>query len=369
MPPKHDDRLRAIREQAAGLRRRPVQDAVPETNEAADTAALSAHFGIAVLEQVTAGRTVQRLPVRQIAPALDPDTRQPRLLPLLEDVVMNGEPVPTDQALIDELRDLGQSLKQRQIQPIIVYPGHSDQYPEARYLILVGHRRWLAAQLSTIPELDAIVIDPPSASERIQLQYAENEDRADFTDMERAWALQQMKQALDDAPWEAVEQRFRLSTSRRHELTRLLAFTPSQQQMIAQLRLRENQLEPLHRAVRSGELTPSLVDTVLETIWRKLQISNSPSNQSTEVDSGTITRLVVQAKRADGRTPARPPQWYPLFRTRVAALIKDIKRLEPRFAELGADEQHQLIKDIESLLTTSHRAFEALQSDDMDGSL
>ena len=41
----------------------------------------------------------------------------------------------------------------------------------------------------------------------MRIQYTENEDREEFSDMERAWALQQMKQALIDAPWEEVEAR------------------------------------------------------------------------------------------------------------------------------------------------------------------
>ena len=56
---------------------------------------------------------------------------------------------------------------------------------------------------------------------------AENEDREEFSDMERAWSLQQMKQALSDAPWEEVETRLQLSRTRRHQLIRLLAFTPA----------------------------------------------------------------------------------------------------------------------------------------------
>ena len=51
--------------------------------------------------------------------------------------------------------------------------------------------------------------------------------------MERAWALLQMKQALEDAPWEEVESRLQMSRARRQQLLRLTAFTPSQQQQYA----------------------------------------------------------------------------------------------------------------------------------------
>ena len=60
-----------------------------------------------------------------------------------------------------------------------------------------------------IEHLDAVVVDPPSPADRVRIQYAENEDREEFSDMERAWALLQMKQAMSEAPWEEVEARIR----------------------------------------------------------------------------------------------------------------------------------------------------------------
>ena len=58
--------------------------------------------------------------------------------------------------------------------------------------------------LIDLPTMDSIVIDPPTPEELIDIQYSENEDCADFSDMERAWALAQMKQVLQDAPWEVL---------------------------------------------------------------------------------------------------------------------------------------------------------------------
>jgi ParB-like chromosome segregation protein Spo0J len=82
--------------------------------------------------------------------------------------------------------------------------------------------------LSGVEALDAVVVEPPTMAERVRVQYAENEAREEFSDMERAWALTQMKQALEEAPWDAVEAQFGISRTRRHKLTRLLAFTPEQ---------------------------------------------------------------------------------------------------------------------------------------------
>jgi hypothetical protein len=169
-----------------------------------------------------------------------------------------------------------------------------------------------------------------------------------------------MKQALDDAPWETVEQRFRLSTSRRHELTRLLAFTDAQQQVIARLRLRENQVEPLHRAVRAGELTVLHVDAILDQIRRKTQTTTGDPAQRPTVDTGAVARLVVQARRAAGVITTKSPQWFPPFHSRITAVLKDLKRLEPRFAELSERDQAQLTTDLIALLSAIHPLIEHL---------
>lgn len=140
----------------------------------------------------------------EIAPELRENLRQPRLLPLPENLQPDGEWDETNRSLVDELLALGRSLQERQIQPIVLYPATSDTYPSAKYLIAAGHRRWTAAVLIDLPTMDSIVIDPPTPEELIDIQYSENEDCADFSDMERAWALAQMKQVLQDAPWEVL---------------------------------------------------------------------------------------------------------------------------------------------------------------------
>lgn len=360
MPPKNDDRLKAIRESAAALRRRPepapAADAAPEP----DPGAITSHFGISALDAATAGRAVQRLALRLIAPELRPDARQPRLLPSPEE--LRGEAAAAEHAaLLGELRDLGASLQERQIQPVIVYPGESDAHPEARYLILVGHRRWLAATLAGIPELDAIVVDQPSPAERVQLQYAENEDRADFTDMERAWALRQMKEALGDAPWDEVERRFRLSSTRRHELARLLAFSDEQQRAIARLRLRENQIEPLHRAVRAGELRPEQVDRVLGQIRERALALAGAGERAASVDLATVGRMLAELRRAEAAPAARAPQWLPPLRDKLARSTKELRRLHPRFAELSDAERAALHRDLVALMEALETAAGSLE--------
>ncbi len=376
MATKQNDRLAEIRarvarrnEGAAGSS--PASDVpAPAPAEQAPApaeqalAAASAHF-LGVAEHIIKNKIVEQIPVGHIAPDLRPEMRQPRLLPSPEELLQGNEPAPAYREIVAELMALGQSLKEQQIQPIIVYPGASDIYPAARYLILVGHRRWTAATLSGISYLDAVIVDAPTAIDRVRVQYVENEAREEFSDMERAWALTQMKQALGDAPWEAVEAQFGISRSRRHELTRLLAFTQTQQRQVALLRLQETQVRSLHTAVRAHELTSAQADAVL---FRLEQIAaeraaafassttDSDSNSAprrVRIDGPTIARLVARAQRTGSPTTvvgaAPTPRWLPPLREQLVRTTQGVQRAAKRIEKLSPADLEGLLSDIGQL--------------------
>jgi ParB/RepB/Spo0J family partition protein len=370
MPTKSSDRLAEIRarvaRRAASDPPLPAEDIIAAPADDAALAAASAHF-LGVAEQIVQHRIVERIPVGHIAPDLRPGMRQARLLPPPDELLVHGEPAPAYREMVAELLALGLSLKEQQIQPIIVYPGASDTYPAARYLILVGQRRWTAATLTGIDALDAVVVDPPSTVDRVRVQYAENEAREEFSDMERAWALTQMKQALGDAPWEAVETQFGISRSRRHELTRLLAFTTPQQRQIALLRLQETQIRSLHTGIRNEELTPAQADAIL---FRLTQIAaeraaalatamtteagSGPPPRRMGIDGPTIARLVARAQRTAAplavvaATPT--PRWLPPLRDQLMRTNQSIQRAAKRAEALGPVDMEALLSDIGHLV-------------------
>jgi ParB-like chromosome segregation protein Spo0J len=250
-------------------------------------------------------------------------------------------------------------------------------YPASRYLILVGHRRWTAASLVGLDTLDAVVVEVPTPIERVHIQYAENEAREDFSDMERAWALAQMKEAMGDtAPWEAVEEQFRISRTRRHELTRLLAFTPSQQQQIALLRMQETQIRSLHSAVRAGELPSTQVDNVLGRLSEiaaeraTAPAQNEPGGTTVEgafphrngIDAPTVARLVARARRAAPEGAKEPsPRWLQPLRDQLAHASKGLGRARDRVAMLNDEEADTLMNDLALLMERLEGVNEALR--------
>ena len=196
MPAKTADRINAMRERAAALAPQPNAAQPTRTPSAGRrnvaVADVSAHFG-AALDPLVRNRTVQHIPVGHIAPDLRPEMRQPRLLPPTEDI---NRQWPTRAGLSRTCRRVAHAWPVAQTATDSAdrgLSGESAAYPAARYLILVGQRRWTAANLVQHGTLDADVVDPPTLADRVRIQYAENEDREEFSDMERAWALQQMK--------------------------------------------------------------------------------------------------------------------------------------------------------------------------------
>lgn len=382
MPAKTADRIQAMRERAAALAPQSrVVETDPTPAPAADTAvaAVSAHFG-AALDPLVRNRTVQQIPIGHIAPDMRPDMRQPRLLPPLSELTDNGQPTPAYRELVGELLTLGHSLKQQQIQPIVVYPGISAAYPAARYLILVGQRRWTAANLVDMELIDAVVVDPPTPADRVRIQYAENEDREEFSDMERAWALQQMKLALHDAPWEQVEDRLQMSRARRQQLLRLMAFTAAQQEQIARLRLQETQIRRLHTGVRNEELMPAQVDAIL---YRLSQIASEraaalaaaaaehaggPPPRRAGIDGPTIARLVARAQRSGSPlatvTAAPTPRWLPPLHEQLARTNQALQRANGRIDMLGPADMETLLGNLGTLLTNLTSLMARLQGGD-----
>jgi ParB/RepB/Spo0J family partition protein len=367
MPPKATDRIKALQHQrVAALAPQPAPDplavaeGLPPAAPAPNVTEIQSHFGGA-LDTLVRDRQIQRVSVAQIAPDQRPAMRQPRLLPLPHELVVAGTPVLAYAALVAELLTLGASLRERQIQPMVIYPGTSPTAPEVRYLILVGQRRWTAACLIGLEALDAIIVPPPSPTERVRMQYAENEAREEFSDMERAWALQQMKQALDDAPWEVVEAQLQLGTTRRHQLMRLLVFSPTQQQRIAQLRLQETQIRPLHTAVRDQTLNLDHADMVLNRLGgiateraarpptadeEGMRLGAASPRQG--IDGPTVARLVAQAQRTIG-TATRTPRWVAPLQAQLGRARKTIQRAGRRATRLSATDNAALRTTLERL--------------------
>jgi ParB/RepB/Spo0J family partition protein len=329
------------------------------------------------VEHLVANRAVERIPIGHIAPDIRPEMRQPRMLPLPEELLVDGVAPTMYQELVAELRTLGASMAERQLQPIVVYPGNSEPYPAVRYLILIGQRRWTAAHLVGMQAIDAVVIDPPSPLDRLRLQYRENEDREDFSDMERAWTLQQLRQTMggDSVSITEVTGLLNIKRSRAYQLLRMLAFTPDQQRTVALLRLQERQILSLSDAIHQGHLTAAQVDRLLqrfaeiaaERALDSAALANTETRQSGEaprrvgIDAPTIARLV--ARELAHATPVAQtpvPRWYPPLQESIASAVRSLRRALDRADMLGPNEIQELRAELLNLQSQVQRLLECV---------
>lgn len=338
--------------------------ATPDSPPTIPDQASARHHFLGNIEQLIAGRVVQHMPVTLIAPDLRPQMLQPRMLPLPMELQGPDLP-PSYRELVAELRTLGHSLRERQIQPIIVYPGESEQFPMARYLILVGQRRWTAAALLNLETLDAIVVEPPTPLERVQLQYRENEQREDFSDMERAWTIVQLRQAMgdDQVSMEDVARQLGIKRARAYQLCRMLILSPQQQRQVALLRMQETQLRALLDAFHRGQFTENQVDSMLQhLIWlATTQADQLENDAATEqeapvqtvsprqagIAAPTVSRLVNHTLKAGNAPVANPsPRWLSLSRNAINDASQQLQRMHGRLPQLAAEERATLRPDL-----------------------
>jgi ParB/RepB/Spo0J family partition protein len=382
---RQQDQIAAIKARVGGL---PAASATPPMEAAPDIDTFPAadrkeqalgHF-LGHVEQLAANRTVEQIPIGHIAPDLRPEMRQPRMLPLPEELLVGGVVPAMYQELVAELRTLGISISEHQLQPIMVYPGSCERYPAARYLILVGQRRWTAAHFVGMQTIDALVIDPPSPLDRLRLQYRENEDREDFSDMERAWTLQQLRQTMggDSVPVTDLIGLINIKRSRAYQLLRLLAFTPEQQRIIALLRLHERQILSLSDAIHQGQLTTAQVDRLLQRLAEivaeraldsttradaeTMQSSESPRRVG--IDAPTVARLV--ARELAQTTPVAQipvPRWYPPLQENIASTVRSLRRALDRTDALGPNKASELREDLLNLQNQVQRLLTRVTQD------
>ncbi|MEI7769952.1 MAG: ParB N-terminal domain-containing protein [Chloroflexales bacterium] len=215
------------------------------------------------------GLPLRDIPVYAIAPDADQVRHLPHPANLLQ---MEAAGDQAASAILAALRDLGESLRENgQVQPAIAYPDSDPQNPAITHRLLHGQRRWSAAVLAGLPTLWTVVVERPSDVSRLLRQFEENERRAGLVDMERAWALMSLRDAIqretnDPVPWAVVEARLQISEGRRHDLLRLLRFPPEGQAIILRYGWAEWTLRTLHQALAAGMLDAATTTELLRSL-------------------------------------------------------------------------------------------------------
>jgi ParB/RepB/Spo0J family partition protein len=286
------------------------------------------------------GLPLQHIPTARIAP----DPQQLRHLPHpaeLQRLADEGDRAAA--AVVDGLRELGQSMAEHgQIQPVIVYPDRDPSDSRITHRLLNGQRRWSAAVLLGLPEVWAVEVAAPSDTTRLLHQFEENERREGFSDMERAWALTALKEALQreaggEVPWGVIEEQLQLSPQRRQDLLRLLRFAPAGQAIINRYGWSEWTLRPIHMAISSGALERDAATDMLRALA-----------ESPDVNA-TVVGALVDAYRAYGAPSTEPKELREASAEAPRAAPESTAELVQRMARVrrGVDQLRYKIADRE----------------------
>lgn len=201
-----------------------------------------------------------------------------------------------------ELARLAKSLRDHGVlQPVVVRSAPSVNGGPA-YELLVGERRWRAAQQAGLETLPALLADV-AAPDRLELALVENVQRSDLNPIELALAFQ----GLADTGWtqEKIGQRVGFDRSSVSNHMRLLDLSPEMQQDLEAGRLQMGHAKALlavtdpasRRRLRDQVVRDQLSVRHAEAAARKLgmgrsQRSGRPERREADVDEEALVRTL-----------------------------------------------------------------------------
>jgi len=188
----------------------------------------------ALLGQPAAEAAPQEVRSGATVVALRPDEE---LLKLPVDLLQRGKYQPRMDMRPDSLQELADSIKaQGLVQPILVRPlGDGTPGQPQRYEIIAGERRWRAAQLAGLHEIQAVVRRVPDEA-AVAMALIENIQRENLNPLEEARALERLISEFEMTHATAAEAvgRSRVAVS---NLLRLLELADEVKNLVAQREL------------------------------------------------------------------------------------------------------------------------------------
>lgn len=178
-----------------------------------------------------------------------------------------------------KLQSLSESIAaQGVLQPITVQPRNAN----GKHLIIMGERRWRAAQLAGLTHIPAIILEATAELRAIQL--TENVQRADLTTMEISQAVEQMRK----------------EGKKRPEIAKALGWSEAEVSRFAGILRMPEKLQDL---ARTNVPARALAD--LHALWKKNEraVRDFLSATSTE----DITRVTVAGLRFECETGQGAP--------------------------------------------------------------
>ena len=158
-----------------------------------------------------------------------------------------------------KLEELANSIKKNGvIQPIAVRPDKSD---EAKYQIVAGERRWLAAQKAGLHEIPIVILDLDD-NESLEVAIVENIQRDDLNVIEEAKAYERLNKEFN-YDHEKIARFMSKSRSHVSNTLRLLTLPPDVKAMIEEGLITAGQARPLIGVANATNIAEEIVSKKL----------------------------------------------------------------------------------------------------------
>ena len=248
----------------------------------------------------------------------------PQILPLSQLRANPEQPrVQFDEA---NLRELQNSLERDgQLQPIVVRP-LADAAGKARYEIIMGERRFRAAQAAGWTHLRAIVREADDA-DTLRLALIENIQRVDLNAVDKGAALKRLKTLNPQLAWRELGELLSLSEQSVHN-------------MVALLKLPEN----LQAEIRSGALNEKH-GRALRQLDERAQGELATQIQGENLTGDQALARARQLKNSGQKTTSRDAIAVDLQRA-AKALQSALQRLQ---SENDAEQRARHRKDLQNV--------------------
>lgn len=212
----------------------------------------------------------------------------------------------------ESLEELAASIREQGVlEPIQVIAADEG------YQLLHGERRWRAAQMAGLSWIPAIIYEQTlSDADRLTRQLIENIQREDLNDVDRATALERLKELLD-ATWSEVAEKVGLTVGRIHQLRRLSKLAPDLQEAVRAGELSEKDSRPYQGLTARQQLAlfrtgreENLDSDVVKEVARRLKQRPEPDEEKEADEDVTeaIQEIELEQKQAQERARARTRQ-------------------------------------------------------------
>lgn len=264
--------------------------------------------------------------------------RKPTLQHISIDRLNRGKYQPRQHFDPEKLQELADSIKSTDglLQPIVVRP-----LPNQTYEIVAGERRWRAAQLAGLTEVDCLIY-PYSDEQALQASIIENISRHDLNPIEEAKAYQRLIDEFDYLH-EEVAASVGKSRAAITNTLRLLKLHPKIQKYMIEGKISEGHGKILAALEHPQQL--ELTEKAIARQWsvrkmemeaKKIQLANSPPTE--RFSDANLQRLETQLSEHLGN------RVHVEYEERGGGSLKirfnNIDELEGHFAKIGFEAEN-----------------------------